>query len=105
MSKVFIAYILAQFGDLYDKEEVNNWRVKSIRGMELNFRTIVGIPYQLWHALQKSGVTVSGPLKGKTSHLCFVKGIKLLRYDLTDIARIAFMFNGGKSPASILSHI
>ncbi len=25
-----------------------------------------------------------------------------LRYDLTDIARIAFMFNGGQSPASIL---
>ncbi len=28
-----------------------------------------------------------------------------LRYDLTDIARIAFMFNGGQSPASILSPI
>ncbi len=28
-----------------------------------------------------------------------------LRYDLTDIARIAFMFNGGQSPASILSSI
>ncbi len=28
-----------------------------------------------------------------------------LRYDLTDIARIAFMFNGGQFPASILSPI
>ncbi len=27
----------------------------------------------------------------------------VLRYDLTDIARIAFMFNGGQSPASVLS--
>ncbi len=30
---------------------------------------------------------------------------RILRYDLTDIARIAFMFNGGQSPASILSLI
>ncbi len=29
----------------------------------------------------------------------------LLRYDLTDVARIAFMFNGGQSAASILSPI
>ncbi len=28
-----------------------------------------------------------------------------LRYDLTDIAHIAFMFNSGQSPASILSPI
>ncbi len=28
-----------------------------------------------------------------------------LRYDLTDTAPIAFMFNGGQSPASILSPI
>ena len=34
-------------------------------------------------------------------HLTSMK--KYLRYHLTDIARIAFMFNGGQSPASILS--
>ena len=28
-----------------------------------------------------------------------------LRYDLTDITRIAFMFNGGQSPASILGPV
>ncbi len=32
-------------------------------------------------------------------------GRKPLRCDLTDITHIAFMFNGGQSPASILSPI
>ncbi len=34
-----------------------------------------------------------------------LNSMAILRYDLTDIAHIAFMFNGGQSPASILSPI
>ncbi len=40
----------------------------------------------------------------RTSLLCTKVIQNLLRYDLTDIARIAFMFNGGQSPASIHSN-
>ncbi len=47
------------------------------------------------------------PSKSETYSLssAHIHNIVCLRYDLTDIARIAFMFHGGQSPASILSPI